>query len=82
MQQLPSIPPDQRFNKILGMSPAAQLALADYVARRQRAGFSRRPASEAKGNSARTEQSRGSGPGELAQAKLLRAIYSERQLQK
>jgi hypothetical protein len=31
VQQLPSIPPDQRFKKILSMSPTAQLALADSL---------------------------------------------------
>src|SRR6202035_488645 len=31
IQQLPSLPPDERFKKILGMPASAQLAIADSL---------------------------------------------------
>jgi|HubBroStandDraft_1064217.scaffolds.fasta_scaffold00131_11 uncharacterized protein (DUF1800 family) len=82
VQKLPSLPPDERFKKVLSMSPAGQLAFADAL----------------RGGKAQDEFLDGMNPrqketllamnnpggvvtGELAQAKLLRAIYSQRQFE-
>jgi uncharacterized protein (DUF1800 family) len=82
VQKLPSLPPDERFKKVLGMSTAGQLAFADVL----------------RGGKAQDEFLEGMNPkqketllamnnpagvvtSELAQAKLLRAIYSQRQFE-
>jgi uncharacterized protein (DUF1800 family) len=81
IRTLPSLPPDQRFNKILGMPIEQQLAIADSL----RGG---KPTELLEGlNPKQTENllAMNYPPGvvtnELAQAKLLRAIYSERQFE-
>ncbi len=81
VQQLPGIPPDQRFNKILGMSPAAQLALADTLRGGKGQDFLDGLPPKQRETLLALNNPAGVVPSELAQAKLLRAIYSERQLQ-
>ncbi|MGO8794756.1 MAG: DUF1800 domain-containing protein [Candidatus Sulfotelmatobacter sp.] len=81
IDQLPGLPPDQRFKKILSMQPDAQLAFADKIkgdkAQEYLEGLNPRQkeiliAMNNPGNVI---------TGELTQAKLLRAIYSQRQLE-
>jgi uncharacterized protein (DUF1800 family) len=80
MQQLQSLPPDQRFKKILDMPTASQISFADSLRRSQGqeflAGFNpqQKELLLAMINPLVVVTS------ELAQAKLLRAIYSQRQL--
>jgi uncharacterized protein (DUF1800 family) len=81
VQQLPSLPADERFKKILNMSPSAQLSLADSMRGGKGQEFldglppKQKEILQAMNNPA------GVVTGELAQAKLLRAVYSERQLE-
>jgi uncharacterized protein (DUF1800 family) len=81
VQQLPSLPADQRYKKILAMSPAAQYALADSLRGGKGQDFldgltpKQKEVLQAMNNPA------GVVSGELQQAKLLHAIYGERQLQ-
>ena len=81
VQQLPGLPPDQRFRKVLSMSPQAQLELANNLrggkGQEFLAGLSPRQketllAMNSPGNVVMSE---------LMQGKLLRAIYSQRQLE-
>lgn len=81
VQQLPGLPPDQRFNKILGMSPTAQLALADNLRGGKGQDFLDGLPPKQRETLLALNNPAGVVPSELAQAKLLRAIYSERQLQ-
>jgi hypothetical protein len=81
VQQLPSIPPDQRFKKILSMSPTAQLALAETLRGGKGQEFLEGLPPRQKETLLALNGPAGVVTGELAQAKLLRAIYSERQLQ-
>jgi len=81
VQQLPSIPPDQRFKKILSLSPTAQLALADTLRGGKGQAFLEGLLPRQKETLLALNGPAGVVTGELAQAKLLRAIYSERQLQ-
>jgi uncharacterized protein (DUF1800 family) len=80
VQQLPSLPPDQRFKKILSMPASAQLILADDL----RGGKGQEFLAGLNPRQKETLQAMNYAPGviisELMQAKLLRAIYSERQL--
>jgi uncharacterized protein (DUF1800 family) len=81
VQQLPSVPADQRFKKILSMSPVGQMALADSL----RGGKGQEFLDGLPPKQREILQAINNPPGvvtgELAQAKLLRAIYSERQLE-
>ena len=80
-QQLLSLPPDQRFKKILNMSTEAQVAVADSL----RGGKTQEllEGLDPKQKEALLAMNNPAGvvTGELAQAKLLRAIYSERQFE-
>ncbi len=79
--QLPSLPPDQRFKKVLSMSPEGQVAFADTLkggkGQEYLAGLNPRQKEilMAMNNPGSVVT------GELTQAKLLRAIYSQRQLE-
>jgi uncharacterized protein (DUF1800 family) len=81
VQQLPGLPPDQRFKKILGMSVGQQISFADSLKGGKGQEF-------LEGLSPRQKEVliAMNNPGaavttELQQAKLLRAVYSERQLE-
>jgi hypothetical protein len=81
IQQLPSLPPDQRFKKILGMSPEDQLAFANSMrgGKGQEVLVGLTPRQKevllAMNNPGVVIS------GELAEGKLLRAIYSQRQFE-
>jgi uncharacterized protein (DUF1800 family) len=81
LQQLPSLPPDQRFKKILGMSPEDQLAFANSMrgGKGQEVLVGLTPRQKevllAMNNPGVVIS------GELAEGKLLRAIYSQRQFE-
>ncbi len=81
VQQLPSLPPDQRFKKILSMPIAEQVAVADTLrggkAQDTLTGLSPRQ----KETILAMNYPAGVVTNELAQAKLLRAIYSQRQFE-
>jgi uncharacterized protein (DUF1800 family) len=81
VQQLPGLPPDQRFNKILSMSTEEQVAVADSLrggkAQEILIGFSPRQRETVLA----MNYPAGVVTNELAQAKLLRAIYSQRQFE-
>jgi hypothetical protein len=81
VQQLPSLPADQRFKKILGMSPDAQLSLADSLRGGKGQDFLDGLTPKQKETLLAMNNPGGVVTGELAQAKLLRAIYSDRQLE-
>ena len=81
MQRLASIPPDQRFKKILSMSPTAQLAFADSLRGGKGQEFLEGVPPKQKEILLAMNNPAGVVTGELTQAKLLRAIYSERQLE-
>jgi len=81
VQQLPSLPADQRFKKVLGMSPAGQLALADALRGGKGQEFLAGLPSKQRETLLAMNNPPGVATSELAQAKLLRAIYSERQLE-
>jgi uncharacterized protein (DUF1800 family) len=78
--QLPSLPPDQRFKKVLNMSPQAQLTFADSLRGGKGQEFlegltpKQKETLLAMNNPAIVVMS------ELMQAKMLRAVYSQRQL--
>jgi uncharacterized protein (DUF1800 family) len=81
IQRLSSLPPDQRFKEILSMSPTELVAFADSV----RGGKGQQVV---EGMTPRQKETvlalnypAGVVTGELTQAKLLRAIYSQRQLE-
>jgi uncharacterized protein (DUF1800 family) len=81
VQQLVDLPPDQRYKKILAMSADEQVALADSL----RGGKGQDFLAGLDPRQRETLQSlnypSGVAVDELAQAKLLRAVYSERQLE-
>ena len=81
VQQLPSLPPDQRFRKILSMSPSAQLALADSLRGGKGQEFLDGLPPKQKEILLAMNNPAGVVTGELAQAKIMRAIYSNRQLE-
>jgi uncharacterized protein (DUF1800 family) len=81
VQQLPNLPPDQRFKKILSMSPEAQRAVADSVRGGKGQQFLEGLSPKQKEILQAMNNPAGVVTGELTQAKLLRAIYSERQLE-
>ena len=78
--QLPDIPPDQRFKKILSLSIAGQRAVADSLRGGKGQEFLEGLPPRQKEILQAMNNPGGVVTGELAQAKLLRAIYSERQL--
>jgi Protein of unknown function (DUF1800) len=80
-QQLPSVPADQRFKKVLSMPPAGQLGVADSLRGGKGQEFLEGLPPKQKEILLAMNNPPGVVTGELAQAKLLRAIYSERQLE-
>ncbi|MGA2021291.1 MAG: DUF1800 domain-containing protein [Candidatus Sulfotelmatobacter sp.] len=81
VQQLPSLPADQRFKKILSMSPVGQRAVADSLRGGKGQEFLAGLPPKQKEILLAMNNPPGVVTGELAQAKLLRAIYSERQVE-
>jgi uncharacterized protein (DUF1800 family) len=81
IQRLPVLPPDQRFKKVLGMSPAAQLAFADSLRGSKGQEFLEGLSPKQKETLLAMNNPSGVVTSELAQAKLLRAIYSQRQFE-
>jgi uncharacterized protein (DUF1800 family) len=81
VQQLANLPPDQRFKKILGMSAAQQVAFADSVRGGKNQEFFEGLAPRQKETLLAMNNPTGVVTNELAQAKLLRAIYSQRQFE-
>ena len=81
MQQLPGLPPDQRFKKVLSMSAAAQFAFADSLRGGKAQEFLEGLAPRQRETLLAMNYPAGVVTSELAQAKLLRAIYSQRQLE-
>jgi uncharacterized protein (DUF1800 family) len=81
VQQLPSLPPDERFKKVLRMSPQQQLALADSLRGGKGQEFLEGLGPRQKETLLAMNNPGGVVTGELAQAKLLRAVYSQRQLE-
>jgi uncharacterized protein (DUF1800 family) len=81
VQQLPSLPADQRYKKILAMSPAAQYSLADSLRGGKGQDFLEGLSPKQKEVLQAMNNPGGVVTGELQQAKLLRAVYSDRQLQ-
>jgi len=81
VQQLVDLPPEQRYKKILTMSEDEQLALADSM----RGGKGQEFLAGLDPGQRATLKALNYPPGaavdELVQAKLLRAVYSERQLE-
>jgi uncharacterized protein (DUF1800 family) len=81
VQQLPALPPDERFKKILKMSPAAQRSLADTLRGGKGPDFLEGLSPQQRETLLALNNPAGVVTSELAQAKLLRAVYSERQLE-
>jgi uncharacterized protein (DUF1800 family) len=81
VQQLPGLPADQRFKKILSMSADAHYSLADSLRGNKGQEFLDGLSPKQKETLQALNNPGGVVTGELAQAKLLRAIYSERQLE-
>jgi uncharacterized protein (DUF1800 family) len=81
VQQLANLPADQRFKKILSMSPEIQRAFADSVRGGKGQQFLEGLSPKQKEILLAMNNPAGVVTGELTQAKLLRAIYSERQLE-
>jgi uncharacterized protein (DUF1800 family) len=81
VQQLPSLPPDQRFKKILGMSLSAQVTLAECLRGGKGQEFLEGLTPKQKEILLAMNYPAGVVTNELAEAKLLRAIYSQRQLE-
>ena len=81
IQKLPELPPDQRYKKILAMSVDDQVAFADSM----RGGKGRDFLAGLDPKQRETLQAMNNPQGvvtdELLQAKVLRAVYSERQLE-
>jgi uncharacterized protein (DUF1800 family) len=81
IRQLASLPPDQRFGKILGMSTEEQVAVADSLRGGKAPELLEGLAPKQTETLLAMNNPAGVVTGELAQAKLLRAIYSERQFE-
>ncbi len=81
VQQLPNLPPDQRFQKVLKMQPAAQLSLANSLKGGKGQEFLEGLSPRQKEVLIAMNNPGAAVTNELTQAKLLRAIYSERQLE-
>jgi uncharacterized protein (DUF1800 family) len=81
VQQLPSLPPDERFKKVLSMPPQAQLALADSLRGGKGQEFLEGLPPKQKETLLAMNNPGGVVTSELAQAKLLRAVYSQRQFE-
>ena len=81
LQELTSLPADQRFKKILNMSTEEQVAVADSLRGGKAPELLEGLAPKQKETLLAMNNPAGVVTGELAQAKLLRAIYSERQFE-
>jgi uncharacterized protein (DUF1800 family) len=81
VQRLPSLPPDERFKKVLSMSPQQQLALADSLRGGKGQEFLEGLTPKQKETLLAMNNPGGVVTGELAQAKILRAVYSQRQFE-
>jgi uncharacterized protein (DUF1800 family) len=81
LQQLPSLSPDERFKKILGMPIEAQVAVADSLRGGKAPELLEGLNPKQKETLLAMNNPAGVVTGELAQAKLLRAIYSQRQFE-
>jgi len=81
VQQLPSLPPDQRFKKVLGMSLSAQVTFAECLRGGKGQEFLEGLTPKQKEILLAMNYPAGVVTSELAEAKLLRAIYSQRQLE-
>jgi uncharacterized protein (DUF1800 family) len=80
VQQLPSLPPDQRFKKILAMPVDEQILFADSLRGGRGREFLEGLSPKQKETLLAMNNPFAVVTGELAQAKLLRAVYSQRQL--
>ncbi|HUA13719.1 MAG TPA: DUF1800 domain-containing protein [Verrucomicrobiae bacterium] len=81
VQRLPDLPPDQRYKKVLSMSADEQLAFADALRGRDRDLFLDGLDPSQKETFLAMNSPETVVVDELVQAKLLRAIYSDRQLE-
>jgi uncharacterized protein (DUF1800 family) len=81
VQQLPNLPPEQRYKKIISMKLQQQLTLADTLRGGKGLDFLEGMTPKQKETLLAMNNPQGVVTGEMAQAKLLRAIYSERQFE-
>ncbi len=81
VQSLPDLPPDERYKKVMAMSPEEQLAFAGSLRGGKGQDFLVGLNPRQKETLMAMNNPQGVVVEELAQAKLLRAIYSERQLE-
>jgi uncharacterized protein (DUF1800 family) len=81
IQQLPSLPPDERYKKILAMPIEAQVAVADSLKGGKAPELLVGLNPKEKETLLAMNYPAGVVTGELAQAKLLRAVYSQRQFE-
>jgi uncharacterized protein (DUF1800 family) len=81
VQSLIDLPADQRYKKVLAMSPDEQIAFADSLRGGKGQEFFEGMDPKEKETLQAMNNPQGVISEELAQAKLLRAIYSERQLE-
>jgi hypothetical protein len=81
VQQLPSLPPDQRFKKVLALPVDEQVMFADSLRGGKGQEFLEGLSPKQKETLLAMNNPAGVVTGELGQAKLLRAIYSQRQFE-
>jgi uncharacterized protein (DUF1800 family) len=81
VQRLPDLPPDQRYKKILSMSADQQVSFADSLKGGKGQEFLAGLDPKQKETLLAMNNPQGVVSDELMQAKLLRAIYSDRQLE-
>src|SRR5579863_426157 len=81
IQKLPDLPPDQRYKKILAMPADDQVAFADSLRGGKGQDFLAGMDARQKETLQAMNNPQGVVTDELLQAKVLRAVYSERQLQ-
>jgi uncharacterized protein (DUF1800 family) len=81
LQQLPSLPPDERFRRILAMPVSEQISLADSMRGGKGQEFLVGLAPQQKETLLAMNNPGGVVTSELAQAKILRAIYSQQQFE-
>src|SRR5580698_5218270 len=81
VQQLPNLPPDERFKKVLSMTPEAQLAVADSLRGGKGKELLEGLTPKQKETLLAMDDPGGVVNDELAQAKLLRAVYTQRQFE-
>ena len=81
VQQLPNLAPDERFKKVLSMTPESQLALADSLRGGKGTELLEGLSPKQKETLLAMNNPGGVVNDELAQAKILRAVYSQRQFE-